>query len=214
MRFVTKQKFDASGCALSAKQRITLDHLSETARRLDARLAIPATSGNFSARCDEQEIFVSRSGLHKRDLEPRHFLRVNVKTGAPRPFSPRPSDETEVHRSLYSLYPNLNAILHCHAAEIERIVSPGTLFPGHELLKVLGWQTHTSDFFLNAFPNTQDMTQLGRDVTRVASGSPESSSLFYGIFVLQNHGIYCGGTSVKNAEARLEAILHLLRILK
>lgn len=208
----SRYRFDASGLPLTFKQRLELQNLCAVVRRLDARQAVPATSGNFSLRIDANTSFISRSGMHKRNLTPRHFLRVNFEGEPLTPLSPKPSDELAVHSALYELLPEMNCVLHCHASCIESVKSPGEVLPGHELLKILGWDTHTRDLYLNAFANTQDMNALARLIKKVFEGSPDFASLRFGILVLQNHGIYCAGKDVANAEARLEAILHLLEI--
>lgn len=211
-RFRSRHTRDASFSPLSAYHRIQLERLSATVRRLDARQAIPATSSNFSLRIDSEQCFISRSGIHKRDLNPSSFLRVSIESGkAVHSLAPRPSDELAVHQALYKLHPELRCILHCHAAEIEKVHAPGVRIEGHELLKALGFRDHQTDFYLNAFENTQDMSALARAVEKLSKGSPEHTSLHLGIFILEHHGIYCGGASVQNAEARLEAILHLLQ---
>lgn len=212
MRTLTRYRKDASFCTISALERVSLRRLCEIARRLDDRHALPATSGNFSMRVNENCFLITRSGIHKRTITPRDFIRVDEDGKALHAMAPKPSDETLLHSVLYRALPKYRFILHCHAPEVEAARAPGVRIAGHELLKILGFKSHTEPLYLNTFPNSQDMNVLSADVERVFKASPTHSSIAHGIFVLENHGIYCGGVSIANAEAKLEAILHLLSV--
>jgi methylthioribulose-1-phosphate dehydratase len=211
MRAVTKYKADASFLPLSLFERVALKNLCEVAKRLDSRIAIPATSSNFSLRCGPQRFFISKSGVHKRNLTPVSFLRVQLDGKAVHPLAPKPSDETLLHAVLYRLFENVNCILHCHAPEIEFLRFPSARLEGHELLKALGAPGHEEPLDLTVFRNNQNMVTLSEEVeARFHQELASSQSLAKGIFVLERHGIYCGGKDVQQAEARLEALLHLL----
>jgi ribulose-5-phosphate 4-epimerase/fuculose-1-phosphate aldolase len=206
MKTVWKHKRDATFFPLSAWERVNLSKLCAIARRLDSRLAIPATSSNFSFRAQPEAFLMTRSGLHKRLITPEHFLRVDVTSGLPlHPLAPKPSDETLLHAMLYSAFPSARAIVHCHAPELEKCRVPAFHFEGHELLKALGARTHLEPFSLSVFPNDQNMQAL----VELISPRLKEPSLAVG-FVLEKHGVYCVGTDVEQAHLRLEAILHLL----
>jgi methylthioribulose-1-phosphate dehydratase len=200
-----KYKRDATFFPLSARERIQLGALCAVARRLDERLAIPATSSNFSLRAGADAFLITRSGIHKRLITPEHFLRVGLDGLPLHPLAPKPSDETLLHALLYRHFPGAGAIVHCHAPELEKCRAPEFHFEGHELLKALGLKNHIEPFKLAVFPNSQDMGALA------ASIEPRlgDSELAVG-FVLEKHGVYCVGADVEQALMRMEAILHLL----
>lgn len=91
MRNERKYRFDASRqFPLSLLEQIRLDRLCEVATRLDMRLAIPATSSNFSLRRSTDSFLVSRSGKHKRSLNAGDFLLVNLEGAATASVAPKP----------------------------------------------------------------------------------------------------------------------------
>lgn len=214
MKTFIKHRSDASFFALSLNEQVQLKKLCGVARRLDNAFCIPATSSNFSLRATPNTALMSRSGLHKRLLTPRDFIRINFEGQALRKQSPKPSDETLLHTVIYKMLPEIGCVLHCHPEAIEELDEPGIKIEGHELLKILGFKDHNSPLFLNTFANDQDMSRLAIRVEKQFHVSSIESSLRHGIFVLAHHGIYCAGKSVDQAEARLEAVIHLLKSMR
>lgn len=211
MRSERKYRFDASGqCPLSLLEQIQLSKLCQVAARLDGRLAIPATSSNFSLKSSEESFLISRSGKHKRALTPSDFLLVDFGGLARAAIAPKPSDETLLHALIYKNCSSIRCILHCHAPELEVLSPPAVRIEGHELLKALKMPDHESAFTLNVFENSQNISDLAEGV-QVAQFSEVTEPQAPVLFVLAQHGIYCGGESIEKAEAYLEAILHLLK---
>lgn len=211
MRSERRYKFDASGqCPLTLLEQIQLTTLCEIAVRLDSRLAIPATSSNFSLRSTGRGFFVSRSGKHKRMLNPSDFLLVNQNGQAIAPIAPKASDETLLHALTYKHCPDVNVVLHCHAPELEKASPPGVQFDGHELLKALGVQDHKTTLNVPVYPNSQDMTALAKKIEQkqFATESVRNGPV---LFILAQHGIYCGWNTLDRSEGALEAVLHLLK---
>lgn len=211
MRSERRHKFDASGqCPLSPLEQIHLTKLSEIAARLDARLAIPATSSNFSLRSSGRGFLVSRSGKHKRSLNPSDFLLVDHNGIPVAPIAPKASDETLLHALIYRHSPSVTSILHCHAPELERAAPPEVKIQGHELLKALGLHDHKTAYSIPVYSNSQDMAALAKTIEKkqfTAEIEPDKPVLF----ILAQHGIYCGWSSLQRTEAALEAVLHLLK---
>ncbi len=230
MRTYKKIIKDSSFFPLSLYETIELNHLCNAAKRLDIRLAIPATSSNFSIRTKESALLITKSGLHKRNLNPSHFIRTNLHGNPLHPQSPKPSDETLLHSMIYRNSNHSNAILHCHAPELELItidksellthdknekeylLSGHFKLQGHEILKALGLKNHLEDFYLPVIQNDQDMKKLSVFIEKHFFAHKQKIPLC--AFLLEKHGIYCFGNSVHQAELRLEAILHLLSCLK
>jgi methylthioribulose-1-phosphate dehydratase len=206
---ITKWKHgrDAGLLPLGGWERIQLKKLCAVARRLDSRLAIPASSSNFSWRRAPDEIFITRSGLHKRLIEPDSFLRVNLKGKTISAASPKPSDETLLHCALYATQHEANVVLHCHAPEMEFLSAPNWTIPGHELLKALGFQDHTTPLRFPVLPNDQNMETLAKRTQELSNEIILSKG-----FLLQNHGLYCFGKTLEHALCHLEALLHLAKI--
>jgi methylthioribulose-1-phosphate dehydratase len=199
--------------------------LAQAARQLDSWACLPATAGNFSVRGASDSVWVSRSGIHKRNLQPTDFVAV-TPSGQPRlPLCGKTSDETLVHLALYDWVPAARAILHAHPTELEKLPPPPhptpagapvnpltlTLLP-HELLKALGAHDHNTPLFTSALPNTQDMQAVA---AAVRSLGPRSPTLFplkgCAAFVLLHHGIYVTGSSARQALWSFEALRFLLK---
>ncbi len=211
MRSERKYRFDASRqFPLTLLEQIQLERLCEVARRLDTRLAIPATSSNFSLRNSAGAFLISRSGKHKRALSAGDFLLVNLAGTAMAPVAPKPSDETLLHALIYKHCPWIKCVLHCHAPELEKIRPQHLQFEGHELLKALGARDHETPYSIQVYENHQDMAALA-DIIEKRQFQNLTSTSGPVLFVLAQHGIYCGGESVERAEAYLESVLHLLK---
>lgn len=212
MRTERRHRFDASGqCPLSLLEQIQLAALCSIAVRLDARRAIPATSSNFSLRSSENTFLVSRSGKHKRQLNPSDFLLVDHTGRAIAPIAPKASDETQLHALIYKHCPWVKVILHCHAPELEKAAPPVLAISGHELLKALGCGDHTTPFSIPVYENNQDMIALAKSIEqkqfKTKSAMLPNQPV---VFQLAQHGIYCGWSTLQNTEAALEAIFHLI----
>ena len=73
----------------------------------------PATSGNISARFGEN-ILITASGTCLADLCDEDIVLIdqnsNVLNG-----SKKPSSEKNLHKSIYEIRPDINAIIHCHS---------------------------------------------------------------------------------------------------
>ena len=73
----------------------------------------PATSGNISARFGEN-ILITASGTCLADLCDEDIVLIdqnsNVLNG-----SKKPSSEKNLHKAIYEIRPDINAIIHCHS---------------------------------------------------------------------------------------------------
>lgn len=230
MRTYRKIIKDSSFFPLSLYETLELNQICNAAKRLDSRNGIPATSSNFSIRTKNNALLITKSGLFKRNLNPSHFIRANLEGTPLHPLSPKPSDETLLHAMIYRKLNHANAILHCHAPELESVTLDKSellthgnnkkelplcgffKLQGHEILKALGLKSHLEDFYLPIIQNDQDMDKLSKLIEKHFFTHQQKLPLC--AFLLENHGIYCFGNSVHQAELRLEAILHLLSVLK
>lgn len=229
MRQYRKIIKDSSFQPLSFLEYNELSKMCEVAKRLDTRQAIPATSSNFSIRTrNAQQFLITKSGIHKRNLTPQQFIRTGLTGQAVHPLSPKPSDETLLHAMIYRNLAYTQAVIHCHAQELEFIqlnkncisLNEETnketfgyfVFPGHELLKALGYKDHATEYYLPVIKNHQDMEYISYFIEQQFFNNAKKIPIC--AFLLENHGIYCFGNSVRQAELRLEALLHLTVLLK
>ncbi len=205
MTLFKKHIRDASFFLLSHYEIRELNNLCKLAQYLDHLHAIPATSSNFSLRANENSFLISKSGLHKRDLNPSRFVRVDLEGKALSTLSPKPSDETLLHALVYRLFPTVNVVAHCHAREFEKFERPENIFAGHEILKIFGFKDHKEHFILPVFENSQDMQYLAVEISNYFMHNKNNCVAF----MLEKHGIYCFGKNVAQVQNYLEALFHL-----
>jgi hypothetical protein len=94
--------------------------LVEIARDFHARGWMSGTAGNLSVRADDDNFWITASGRPKGRLDESDFLLVRIQDGevveraAP---GNKPSAETAIHRTIYSLFPDAQTCLHGHSVD-------------------------------------------------------------------------------------------------
>lgn len=179
-----------------------ISELIEIGRALHARGWLPASGGNLSARLDNTRVLITASGSHKGHLTREDFVVVNLE-GELLEGSKKPSAETLLHLAVYRTFPEVKCVLHVHSVNstlISRVSKGDIWLEGYELLKAFeGIKTHKASICVPVFENSQDMEELSRLVEdRLKDGK------FYG-FLLESHGLYTWGKSIREAYIRLEA---------
>jgi methylthioribulose-1-phosphate dehydratase len=179
--------------------------LAEAGRRMDARNWVPGSAGNLSARIDDQTIAITRSGVHKGQLETADIIAVDYD-GKALAEGQKPSAETLLHCQLYRLFPPVGAVLHGHSVAATVLSMRGAItFSNYELLKAFGHATHELDVVLPVYENDQDMVRLAAFIEPLLERDPPIG------YVIAGHGVYAWGTSVEHAYWRLEALEFLLQ---
>jgi L-fuculose-phosphate aldolase len=89
--------------------------LAETGRQLYADGLTYGTSGNISARMeDPSSCLIKPSGYRFCDLEPEHFIVVDIDTREVMDGDAKPSIETPFHTRLYQQWPEAGGVVHIH----------------------------------------------------------------------------------------------------
>ena len=89
--------------------------LAKVVRQLYADGLTHDASGNISARVpDTDTCLIKPSGYRFCDLEPEHFLLVNIKTREVLKGTTKPSIETPFHTKLYIQWPEAGGVVHIH----------------------------------------------------------------------------------------------------
>jgi methylthioribulose-1-phosphate dehydratase len=195
---------------MAAALESTIQELIDVGRRFDLRGLAPATSGNYSARVDDERIAITVSGSHKGRLRAADIMLVDLEGHA---LDGRtPSAETPLHTAVYRTCPSVNAVLHVHsvaAVALTRFLAESSTvtLDGYELLKALpGIRTHEVRIDIPVLENSQDTDALGQLLgLRLQNPSPPYALLIRG------HGINTWGTSVLEAERVFEALEHLFK---
>ena len=179
------------------------DQIIDAGRFLYERGWVPATSGNFSARLDDQWAALTASGKHKGRLTRDDILVVDMQGRAK---AGKPSAETLLHTVLYEAFPHIGAILHNHSvnATVLSMHCPAgsdLVFSGYEMLKALsGVVTHETSVGVPIFANTQDMVALSRDLASLLAQRPGLHG-----FLIQGHGLYTWGKDMVETQRHIEA---------
>ncbi|CAM2009999.1 methylthioribulose 1-phosphate dehydratase [Acanthopleuribacter pedis] len=185
-------------------QRVA-DEIADAGRFLYSRGWVPATSGNFSGRLDDQHYALTASGRHKGELQRKDILVVD-RNGDPVDSQLRPSAETLLHTTLYQHFPECGAVLHTHsvnATVLSKLAGDADeiILEDYEVLKAFqGNTTHDTVERIPLFPNTQDMVQLGKDLAQRLEQQPNIHG-----FLIQGHGLYTWGRDMNETRRHIEA---------
>lgn len=194
---------------MASALELAIQELIDVGLRLHLRGLAPATSGNYSARVDDERIAITVSGSHKGRLRPADVMLVDFQGQA---LDGRaPSAETPLHTVVYRMCPTVNAVLHVHsvaAVTLTRLLAESSkiTLAGYEMLKALpGIRTHEARIDVPVLDNSQDTVELGRQLgVQLQSPSPPHAALIRG------HGINTWGASVSEAERVFEALEHMV----
>lgn len=193
---------------------------------------VPATSGNFSARLENQEILISVSGKDKATLAEGDLMLVdflgrakasnlkeddeNAENGIVQ-TSLKPSAETLLHTQVYKTFPNAKFIAHFHSsssAVLSKVLLKQGIkalkLEGFELLKALsGVSTHDHTEILPIFPNNQDIEKLADLIQPVIDKLANSEKPLHA-YLLAGHGLYTWGNTVRETIRHVDALNTLI----
>jgi methylthioribulose-1-phosphate dehydratase len=177
---------------------------------------VPATSGNFSARLENQEILISVSGKDKATLAEGDLMLVDF-LGRAKDSSLKPSAETLLHTQVYRTFPKAKFIAHFHSsssAVLSKVLLKKGIkvleLEGFELLKALsGVQTHEYTEILPIFPNHQDIEELADLIQPVLDKLANSEKPLHA-YLLAGHGLYTWGNTVSETIRHVDALNTLI----
>lgn len=172
-------------------------------RFFHARGWVPATSSNFSARLNADEILITSSGQHKGRLDEDGFLRADLQGNALE-IGKRPSAETGLHTVMYRRDAALGCVLHTHSvnATVLSMRLDQVVFEGYEVQKALpNVTTHESRVVIPVFPNSQDIPALAAVVDAYLDANPHTVG-----YLIRGHGLYTWGATVADTLRHIEAL--------
>ena len=176
---------------------------------VDSHNWCPATSGNLSARIDQQRILITVSGNAKGELTESDLMEVDSK-GNPYNSDKKPSAETLLHVLIYGHVKDANYIIHTHSVYgtvFSRAIWNGEIrFNNYEMQKAFrGVTSHEQEISVPVYGNNQDMMALGREIDTYLASNPTCPA-----FILAGHGIYSWGSTVAEAKRHSEAMEFLM----
>jgi methylthioribulose-1-phosphate dehydratase len=165
----------------------------------------PATSSNYSARIDRENIAITVSGRHKGKLNAGDVMVVDLE-GRPVQSNARSSAETRLHTVLYQVFPEVGAVLHTHSVKatvLSRLCAANQplVLEGYELQKAFaGIDTHESRLTVPVFDNTQDIDALAEQTAAWFRDHPEQPG-----YLIRGHGLYTWGKTMDDCLRHVEA---------
>jgi methylthioribulose-1-phosphate dehydratase len=180
--------------------------LTQTIRFFNQKGWSPATSTNYSARSSNpQKYIISRSGVDKSLFEIEDLILIDTSGSVLPPFE-RPgvksSAETEIHTAIYSLFPEVNCVLHTHSVlgtVLSQTMKDAIVFEGLEIIKGLeGNVTHEMSELLPIVPNSQAMPEVLADMSEHFKRPG-----LHG-FLIAGHGLYTWGKDIPTAKRHVE----------
>jgi len=151
-------------------------------------------SGNLSARIGPEHFLITATGAFLGNLDSSDFVEYTFDGSSAHPQQRRPSKEAPMHRAIYALRPEINAVLHAS--------------PLHSTLVSAAQMNAPSDWFV------EGMYYLER-VARVPYCHPGSAALaeavqahalMANVLLLENHGVLVYDTSVQEALVSLHTL--------
>jgi methylthioribulose-1-phosphate dehydratase len=200
---------------LNDSQKMLAIELLEAIHFFNQKGWSPATSTNYSARLPgADQYIISRSGVDKSTFKLEDFILIDKNGKILPPFNQggiKPSAETDIHTYIYSLFPEINCVLHTHSV-LATVLSKafahqGQLtFEGFEIQKGLeGNSTHAIETILPVVPNSQDM----RDIINSMTPNFTKGLNIHG-FLISGHGLYTWGKNIATAKRHIETYEFLL----
>ena len=183
--------------------------LSGLCRLFGQRQWCLATSGNFSLRLDADHCLITRSGCDKSHLSGEDLLICDF-SGAVVAGESRPSAEAPLHTCLYSLDPQIGAVLHIHTLAstlVSRSLETELPLAGYEMQKAfVGVSSPESPVAIPVFENHQNIPVLAQQLTDAWS----NGRLEVPAFLIRNHGLYAWGRDLDEARRHTEGLQFLL----
>lgn len=182
--------------------------LVQLIRTLNARGWSPATSTNYSFIDENQQCWVSRSGVNKADFTEQDFMSIDANgVGSGMFHGIKPSDETQIHLWIYRNFPRAKVVLHSHG-KYPVLISQFNehFFPvqGYELQKGFkGCTSHLESLQIPIIDNHQDMTALCAEL------DTRHPDIQQHCFIIAGHGTYAWGETIFDAQKHLETLDYL-----
>ncbi|NLJ79358.1 MAG: class II aldolase/adducin family protein [Tissierellia bacterium] len=160
---------------------------------------IARTWGNISCRIDEDRFLITPSGRDYRTLTPDEIVEVNISDCSHK-GDIKPSSEKGIHADVYSLFPDINFVIHTHQQNASVISATG--LDSIELKSInpyLGDRVICADY---ALPGTKS---LRRKVSKALLNSTGNG------VIMKYHGALCIGRDYDEAftvASQLEEACH------
>ena len=172
------------------------EDLAQTLRRIYDLGLTTTSGGNLSIRDDDGCIWITPAGMDKGELRPDQIARVaELEIGREESSQPPPSSELPFHQAIYTARPDLQAIVHAHPVSLVAF-SVAQQIPDSRVSANCYAVCGTIGFAPYALPGS---AELGDQIAQAFKKG-------FDCVVLENHGAVVGGTTLRQAFERLEAL--------
>lgn len=182
-----------AGRTVTPAALILRDEVTQVTEELFSAQLITATGGNISARIPgADEAWITPSQLFKGRLSADLMVRIDLDGNAVDPDAPAPSSERLLHSEIYKARPDVEAIVHAHAAYATILGMSGLPF-----LPVT-----TEAAFLADLPRVPFIMPGSRELAmevRLALGGGTA-------VLMRNHGLVVAASSLRRAADTAEVI--------
>lgn len=187
------------GSASGAEADIRVE-LCDFSARLKQRGLTSSMGGNVSYRVGG-DMWISPTGCVLDEITVEDWVKVNLETGKAYPHPSRPSSEVVMHREIFLVRPDVNAIFHSHPPYVIALSLVGIEIKpiGSESPVVFGDRVPLVPYEIPTTP------LLAHAVARYAHD--------FDVMMLENHGLIALGKTNREAYNRTELAEELAKIM-
>jgi len=186
---------DPGAAALELREEVT-----RVVEELFAAQLLTATGGNVSARIPGSDVlWITPSQLFKGRLSPDMMVAVDLDGNAADPDAAAPSSERLLHCGIYRARPDVQAVIHAHAAYATILGMSGIPFAPVTTEAAFFGDIPRVPFIM---PGSEELAAAARDA--LGDGSA---------VLLQNHGLVVAASSLRqaaNSAEVIERVSHLI----
>ncbi len=187
------------------------DRLAQAGRYFAQQSWSLASSSNYSHRIDNDLRFVSRTGVDKWEMQESDYLITNSCGKVLYPTNGKSSAETLIHTLVYSLFPDVNCVLHTHSVCATRLsmkFEKELVFTGYEIQKALrGFRSHEERLVIPIIDNSQDMVSFTQKLKPLLEENRPVA------FLMRGHGLYTWAEGIVETRRQVEALEFLFECL-
>ncbi|MEM7554663.1 MAG: methylthioribulose 1-phosphate dehydratase [Cyanobacteria bacterium P01_A01_bin.84] len=170
------------------------------------------TAGNLSARMPDGSFWITASGKYKGDLQLGDFVKVSSLGEVSTLVNGlKPSAETTIHQTIYTLFPEVYACYHVHSIEanlVSNLVTNNELhLPPLEMLKGLGVLQENPDCVISIFTNYSQVSRIAEDIKQQFSINPPQIPAL----LIRNHGLTVWAPTQEKARNYIEIMEYIFR---
>ena len=178
------------------------EEISDISQQLEKKGFIAGNDGNISCRLDKDHFLITPTGIRKSRIRPEELL-IADKVGKVVDGQPhfRITTEFLMHLKIYSVRPDINAIVHAHPPAATGFALANETLAGNYLPEIV--------FFMLQ----PGLAPYGTPGTHKLADAVEETAKQCDAFLMENHGAVGAGESLKLAWWNLERLEHLAKII-